>query len=88
MTRRRPAVHFTPDHGWMNDPHGLVYANGEYHAFFQYVPHDTKWQSDLHWGHAVSRDAVRWTDRGSALRGSRMVVPNSHRVAAKHWHEP
>lgn len=52
----------------MNDPHGLVYLNGEYHAFFQYVPHDTKWQSDLHWGHAVSHDGVRWIDQGSALR--------------------
>lgn len=52
----------------MNDPHGLVYANGEYHAFFQYVPDDTKWHADLHWGHAVSVDGVRWQDRGSALR--------------------
>lgn len=51
----------------MNDPHGLVHLRGEYHAFFQYVPHDTKWQSDLHWGHAVSADGVRWQDRGSAL---------------------
>ena len=51
----------------MNDPHGLVHVNGEYHAFFQYVPRDTKWESDLHWGHAVSTDGVHWQDRGSAL---------------------
>ena len=51
----------------MNDPHGLVYVNGTYHAFFQYVPRETKWHSDLHWGHATSPDAVRWTSHGSAL---------------------
>lgn len=51
----------------MNDPHGLVFADGMYHAFFQYVPRDTAWQSDLHWGHAISRDAVQWHHRGSAL---------------------
>ena len=65
--RRRPALHFTPDHGWMNDPHGIVHANGEYHLFFQYVPRDVEWQSDLDWGHAVSDDLVHWRQLGSAI---------------------
>lgn len=51
----------------MNDPHGIVHVDGAYHAFYQYVPRDTKWHEDLHWGHAVSSDAVQWEDHGSAL---------------------
>ena len=34
----RPAFHFTPAAGWINDPHGLRHWNGEYHAFFQEHP--------------------------------------------------
>lgn len=29
---RRPSIHFTPQTGWMNDPNGLVYAEGVYHC--------------------------------------------------------
>ena len=57
----RPRYHFLPRSGWMNDPNGLIYWKGHYHLFYQYVPNDPPWELK-HWGHAVSRDLVHWTD--------------------------
>ena len=34
----RPQIHFTPAKNWMNDPNGMVYADGTYHLFYQYNP--------------------------------------------------
>jgi sucrose-6-phosphate hydrolase SacC (GH32 family) len=62
----RPQYHFTPSTGWMNDPNGLVYYQGEYHLFFQYNPQALHW-GPIMWGHAVSRDLVHWTQLPIAL---------------------
>lgn len=51
----------------MNDPHGIVFADGVYHLFYQYVPGATAWESGLSWGHAVSRDLVQWRELVPAL---------------------
>ena len=51
----------------MNDPHGIVFADGCYHLFYQYVPHATEWKSDLSWGHATSTDLVHWNEVDVAL---------------------
>jgi fructan beta-fructosidase len=62
----RPQYHFSPESGWMNDPNGLVYYEGEYHLFYQYYPDSTVW-GPMHWGHAVSHDLIRWKHLPIAL---------------------
>lgn len=64
--RPRLQYHFEPKTGWMNDPNGLVYFNGMYHAFFQHYPHAPHW-GPMHWGHAVSKNLIDWEELPIAL---------------------
>ena len=57
----RPLYHFTTDSNWINDPNGLVYANGQYHVFAQYNPFGDKW-GHMSWAHAVSSDLFTWNE--------------------------
>jgi fructan beta-fructosidase len=62
----RPQFHFTPANGWMNDPNGMFFYEGEYHLFYQYYPDSTVW-GPMHWGHAVSKDIMHWEQLPIAL---------------------
>ncbi len=69
----RPQFHFSPQQNWTNDPSGLVYFDGEYHLFFQHNPFGDQW-GHMSWGHAVSRDLVRWEQLPVALGEERGVM--------------
>lgn len=62
----KPVFHLAPYIGWLNDPNGFSFYQGQYHLFYQYNPYSTEWDS-MHWGHAVSRDLLRWTHLPAAL---------------------
>ena len=66
-TLPRPALHFAAPAHWLNDPHGICWAGGEYHLFYQHNPHGTTWSAGISWGHATSGDLVRWRHQPIAL---------------------
>ncbi|MCM1027561.1 MAG: glycoside hydrolase family 32 protein [Roseburia sp.] len=87
----RPAFHLSPRTGWMNDPNGFSWYNGEYHLFYQYHPYDSQW-GPMHWGHAVSDDLLHWKylpaalapdeacDRDGCFSGSAVTLPDGRQL--------
>ena len=64
--RFRPAYHHTPKYGWMNDPNGMFYKDGQWHLYFQLNPYGSQWEN-MTWGHSVSSDLVHWQQLPDAI---------------------
>ena len=88
----RPKFHLTPRVGWMNDPNGFSWYQGQYHMFYQYNPYESKW-GPMHWGHAVSMDLLNWKylpavlapdelyDMDGCFSGSAVELSDIHGIA-------
>ncbi|MDQ0958487.1 beta-fructofuranosidase [Streptomyces sp. B4I13] len=62
----RPVTHLRPPRNWINDPNGLVFHDGHYHAFYQYNPYGST-HANMHWGHFRSPDLLTWEPLPIAL---------------------
>ena len=62
----KPAFHVAAPVGWINDPNGFSWYQGQIHLFYQYHPYTTEW-GPMHWGHSVSDDMIHWKNMPSVL---------------------
>ena len=62
----RPRFHGMPAAGWTNECHGMYYADGRYHLFFQKNA-DGPYMARLHWGHISSENLYDWREEKIAL---------------------
>ncbi|HET6484988.1 MAG TPA: glycoside hydrolase family 32 protein, partial [Spirochaetia bacterium] len=59
----RPLVHFSPLRGWLNDPSGLLYLDGQWHLYYANNRFANRMAGpDNAWAHAVSPDLVHWRE--------------------------
>lgn len=62
----RPRFHGMPAAGWTNECHGMAYADGRYHLFFQKNANGP-YMARLHWGHISSENLYEWREEKIAL---------------------
>ncbi|MEA5011928.1 MAG: glycoside hydrolase family 32 protein [Angelakisella sp.] len=56
----RQHLHLEPKKGWLNDPNGLCWFQGNYHVYFQYCPTSAQGKGLKCWGHFSSPDFIHW----------------------------
>ena len=61
----RQQYHLMPETGFMNDPNGLCFYNGEYHIFHQYAPKGLK--AERGWGYFTTKDFVNYKNYGMVI---------------------
>jgi fructan beta-fructosidase len=66
----RPQFHFTPPAGWLNDPVGMFYYEGEYHMHYLGAP-DKLGGWGYTWIHYVSKDMVHWQPLTPSVPGNK-----------------
>lgn len=66
MVTYRMQYHLMSDKGWLNDPNGLCYYQGQYYVYFQYAPNYPS-DSLKKWGCYTSSDLINWTFQGMKL---------------------
>src|SRR3979490_3236826 len=64
----RPDFHFTPETGWINDPHAITLRDRTFHLFYQYVPRSLRWAPEVEWGHATGPDLFTWRHERVAIK--------------------
>lgn len=62
-----PFYHYTNAFGALNDPNGLCYWNGYWHLFYQQLAYFSPAKRTVYWGHAVSKDFVKWFELPYAI---------------------
>ena len=81
----RPQYHHSPAYGWMNDPNGMFYKDGEFHLSYQFNPYGSQWEN-MTWGHSTTKDLIHWEAQpiaiepdaiGSIFSGSCVVDKNN-----------
>ena len=60
MNNWRQKYHIEPKSGWLNDPNGLCFFKGYYHAFYQYAYEPEG--GNKYWAHLKSKDLLHWED--------------------------
>ena len=56
-----PTLHRAHRRGWINDPNGIMEADGRWHVYFQYNPASAR-HEHIRWGHVSSPDLVSWRE--------------------------
>ncbi len=65
----RPQIHYSRHTGWLSDPNGLYYHDGEWHLMFQGFSNREKWEG-TNWDHAVSNDLLHWEHQPTVLKAA------------------